>query len=165
MQLGFIGLGTMGRPMALHLMNGGHAMAVFARRAESTRPLAAAGAAVCPTPAAVAGRSEVVFTMVTGTRDVEQVLLGPEGVVHGARPGGLVIDMSTIDPTATRTIISLVGRCNIDATASPETPPANPAMRPQTMAGPATGPARTLAGMLTSGSEPNTASCTGSTPT
>ena len=119
MQLGFIGLGTMGRPMALHLMNGGHAMAVFARRAESTRPLADAGAAVCPTPAAVAGRSAVVFTMVTGTRDVEQVLLGPEGVVHGARPGSLVIDMSTIDPTATRAIAARLGERGVDMLDSP----------------------------------------------
>ena len=119
MQLGFIGLGTMGRPMALHLMGGGHAMAVFARRAESTRPLAEAGAAVCPTPAAVAGRSEVVFTMVTGTRDVEQVLLGPEGVVHGARPGSLVVDMSTIDPTATRAIAARLGERGVDMLDSP----------------------------------------------
>lgn len=119
MQLGFIGLGTMGRPMALHLMNGGHAMAVFARRAESTRPLADAGAAVCPTPAAVAGRSAVVFTMVTGTRDVEQVLLGPEGVVHGARPGSLVIDTSTIDPTATRAIAARLGERGVDMLDSP----------------------------------------------
>ena len=109
----------MGRPMALHLMGGGHAMAVFARRAESTRPLADAGAAVCPTPAAVAGRSEVVFTMVTGTRDVEQVLLGPEGVVHGARPGSLVVDMSTIDPTATRDIAARLGERGVDMLDSP----------------------------------------------
>ncbi len=119
MQLGFIGLGTMGRPMALHLMNGGHGMAVFVRRAEAARPLADAGAAVCPTPAAVAGRSEVVFTMVTGTRDVEQVLLGPEGVVHGARPGSLVVDMSTIDPTATRAIAARLGERGVDMLDSP----------------------------------------------
>ena len=119
MQLGFIGLGTMGRPMALHLMGGGHGMAVFARRAESTRPLADAGAAVCPTPAAVAGRSEVVFTMVTGTRDVEQVLLGPEGVVHGARSGSLVIDMSTIDPTVTRAIAVRLRERGVDMLDSP----------------------------------------------
>ena len=119
MQLGFIGLGTMGRPMALHLMNGGHAMAVFARRAEAAKPLADAGAAVCPTPAAVAARSEVVFTMVTGTRDVEQVVLGPDGVVHGARPGGLVIDMSTIDPAAARDIAARLGERGVDMLDSP----------------------------------------------
>ena len=119
MQLGFIGLGTMGRPMARHLMDGGHGMSVYARRAESTRPLADAGAAVCATPAAVAERSEVVFTMVTGTRDVEQVVLGPDGVVHGARPGTLVIDMSTIDPTATRAIAARLRERAVDMLDSP----------------------------------------------
>ena len=119
MRLGFIGLGTMGRPMARHLMDGGHAMAVFARRAASARPLADAGAAVCPTPAAVAERSEVVFTMVTGTRDVEQVVLGPDGVIHGAPPGTLVVDMSTIDPTATRAIAERLAAQEVDMLDAP----------------------------------------------
>ena len=104
MQLGFIGLGTMGRPMALHLMNGGHAMSVYARRAEAARPLVDHGATACPTPATVAERSDVVFIMVTGTSDVEQVVLGDDGVIQGARRDALVVDMSTMDPTATRAI-------------------------------------------------------------
>ena len=119
MRLGFIGLGTMGRPMARHLMDGGHAMAVYARRAASARPLADAGAAVCATPAAVAERSKVVFTMVTGTRDVEQVVLGPDGVIHGARRGTLVIDMSTIDPAATRAIAEGVAAEGVDMLDAP----------------------------------------------
>ncbi len=104
MQLGFIGLGTMGRPMALHLLNGGHAMSVYARRAEAARPLVDHGATACSTPATVAERSDVVFIMVTGTSDVEQVVLGDDGVIQGARRDALVVDMSTIDPTATRAI-------------------------------------------------------------
>ena len=104
MKLGFIGLGTMGRPMVLHLMTGGHTMSVFARRAEAARPLVDRGATACHSPAAVAERSDVVFTMVTGTSDVEQVILGDDGVIHGMRRGALIIDMSTIDPTATRRI-------------------------------------------------------------
>ena len=119
MQIGFIGLGTMGRPMARHLMDGGHAMAVFARRAESARPLADAGAAVCATPAAVAAASEAVFTMVTGTRDVEQVVLGPEGVVHGARAGSLVVDMSTIDPSAARVMAARLAERGVDMLDAP----------------------------------------------
>ena len=119
MQLGFIGLGTMGRPMALHLMAGGHAMAVFARRAESARPLAEAGATVCATPAAVAEGSEVIFTMVTAARDVEQVVLGPDGIVHGARPGTLVIDTSTIDPAAARAIAALLAERGVDMLDAP----------------------------------------------
>jgi 2-hydroxy-3-oxopropionate reductase len=104
MQLGFIGLGTMGRPMALHLMHGGHAMSVYARRPEAAHPLVEAGATACPSPAAVAERSDIVFTMVTGTSDVEQVVLGEDGVIHGVRRDALVIDMSTIDPAATRAV-------------------------------------------------------------
>ena len=119
MQIGFIGLGTMGRPMARHLMDGGHAMAVFARRAEAARPLADAGATVCATPAAVAAASEAVFTMVTGTRDVEQVVLGPEGVVHGARAGSLVIDMSTIDPAAARAMAARLAERGVDMLDAP----------------------------------------------
>lgn len=119
MQLGFIGLGTMGRPMALHLLAGGHALAVFARRAESARPLAEAGATVCATPAAVAAASEAVFTMVTGTRDVEQVVLGPDGVVHGARAGSLVIDMSTIDPAAARAMAARLAERGVDMLDAP----------------------------------------------
>ena len=75
MQLGFIGLGTMGRPMALHLIGAGHRLAVFARREDAMRPLVDAGALACTTPAAVAERSEIMFTMVTGTADVEQLSL------------------------------------------------------------------------------------------
>ena len=119
MRLGFIGLGTMGRPMALHLMDGGHAMAVFARRAEAAGPLIEAGAVARPTPAAVAERSEVVFTMVTGTRDVEQVVLGPDGIIQGARPGTLVVDMSTIDPAATRAVAGRLRERGVDMLDSP----------------------------------------------
>ncbi len=119
MRLGFIGLGTMGRPMARHLMDGGHDMAVFARRPESARPLAAAGAAVCVNPAAVAERSEVIFTMVTGTRDVEQVVLGPDGIIHGAPRGTLVIDMSTIDPAAARAIAARLAERDVDMLDAP----------------------------------------------
>ena len=119
MNIGFIGLGTMGRPMALHLMNGGHAMSVYARRADAARPLGARGATDCPSPAAVAQRSDVVFTMVTGTNDVEQVVLGDDGVIHGMRRGALIIDMSTIDPTATRRIARTLADQGIDMLDAP----------------------------------------------
>ena len=100
MKLGFIGLGAMGRPMALNLMKGGHEMAVWARRAQSAQPLLDAGARAFATPAEVARNSDVVFTMVTAGQDVEEVVLGRDGIVHGARGGSVVIDCSTI-PTAT----------------------------------------------------------------
>ena len=104
MNIGFIGLGVMGRPMALHLLRAGHDLGVFARRASTVEPLVAAGASPFATAAALAARSDIVITMVTATSDVEQVLLGDQGVLSGARPGTIVIDMSTIAPQGTRRI-------------------------------------------------------------
>jgi 2-hydroxy-3-oxopropionate reductase len=94
----------MGRPMALNLTRAGHRLLVHARRAESMQPLIGAGAEACASPAEVARRAGVVFTMVADTADVEQVILGPDGVLDGIAPGGIVIDMSTISPSATRRI-------------------------------------------------------------
>ena len=119
MQLGFIGLGTMGRPMALHLIGAGHALAVFARREDAMQPLVEAGAVACATPAAVAEQSDITFTMVTGTADVEQVVLGDDGLIHGARAGTLVIDMSTIDPSATRDISRTLAESGVDMLDAP----------------------------------------------
>lgn len=102
MRIGFVGLGVMGRPMALHLVGAGYPLCVYARRSEAAAPLVAAGASRASSPADLAARSDLVITMVTATRDVEEVLLGPDGVASGARSGTIVIDMSTIAPQATR---------------------------------------------------------------
>jgi len=104
MDIGFIGLGMMGRPMALHLVRAGFRVRVYARRDEAAVPLVEAGASRCVTPAELASHSDIIFTMVTATQDVEEVLLGPNGVLSGGRPGTIVIDMSTIAPQATRRI-------------------------------------------------------------
>jgi 2-hydroxy-3-oxopropionate reductase len=104
MRIGFIGLGVMGRPMALHLLRAGYPVRVYARRPEAAAPLVEAGASRAATPAELASQSAVVITMVTATTDVEQVLLGEHGVLSGAKPGTIVIDMSTIAPQATRRI-------------------------------------------------------------
>src|SRR5689334_11413659 len=100
MRVGFIGLGAMGRPVAQHLMRHGHDLAIFARRVEVRDALVAEGARAEASPSAVAAASEVVFTMVTATADVEQVLFGAGGIASGAAPGLLVVDMSTIAPLA-----------------------------------------------------------------
>ena len=102
MKLGFIGLGIMGRPMALNLRRAGHALWVYGRRAETMKPLAGAGATACASPQEVAANADVIFIIVSDTPDVEQVILGEQGVIHGARPGAVVVDMSTISPAATR---------------------------------------------------------------
>ena len=106
MKLGFIGLGVMGRPMALNLMKHGHEMGVYARRAEAAAPLVTAGAARYATPAELAAKAEIVFTMVTNSHDVEEVVLGERGVIHGARAGSVLVDMETISPAVARTVAS-----------------------------------------------------------
>ena len=104
LELGFIGLGAMGRPMALNLMKAGHPMTVYARRQETLEPLVAAGARTAGSPAEVARAADVVFSLVTASADSEEVALGANGIVAGARAGGVVIDMATISPRATRLI-------------------------------------------------------------
>ena len=103
-RVGFIGLGAMGRPMALHLLRAGHGLNVYARRQEAMQPLVDAGASACASPARVAASSDVVFTMVTTGADVEQVVFGPNGVAESARPGLTVVDTSTIPPAVARRI-------------------------------------------------------------
>ena len=104
MKLGFIGLGVMGRPMALHLLKHGHTMGVYARRAESAAPLVAMGATRYETPAALAAQSEVIFTMVTNSLDVEQIVFGPDGIAQGVREGSVLVDMETISPMVARQV-------------------------------------------------------------
>ncbi len=104
MNIGFVGLGVMGRPMALHLLEAGYALRVYARRPNQAAPLIEAGASFSTTLADLASQSDVVITMVTATSDVEEVLLGPDGVLAGAKPGLTAIDMSTIAPQATMRI-------------------------------------------------------------
>jgi 3-hydroxyisobutyrate dehydrogenase-like beta-hydroxyacid dehydrogenase len=112
--IGFIGLGNMGRAMVGHLMAGGHAVRVHARRAEAMQPFVARGAVACNSPAEAARGAAVVFTNVTATTDVEQVLFGPGGVVEGAEPGTIVIDHGTISAAATRGFAARLAEQGID---------------------------------------------------
>ena len=100
MKIGFVGLGIMGRPMALHLKEAGHTIHV-PERASLTDEIRAA-ATVLPDARAVADAAEVVILMVPDTSDVEAALFAPGGVAEGLSPGKLVIDMSSISPTATK---------------------------------------------------------------
>ena len=104
MRVGFVGLGIMGRPMALNLMKGGHTVTVWARRKESMAPLIEAGALGADTPAAVAAQSDVVFSMVADAPDVREVMLGAQGVAQGVHDGLIAVDMSTIPPAAAKGI-------------------------------------------------------------
>ncbi len=102
-QIGFIGLGAMGQVMARHLLEGGHALTVWARRAESTAALAQAGASVAASPADLAAACEVVFLCVTDTAAVEEVVFGSDGIASAAPAARLLVDHSTIHPLSTRT--------------------------------------------------------------
>lgn len=118
-RIGFIGVGTMGSPVVGHLLDKGYLVTVFARRPEAVAPLVARGARAASSPRAVAEASDVVFTMVTGTSDVEQVVFGPDGVAAGLRPGGLLIDMSTIAPEATRAFATRLATQGVDLLDAP----------------------------------------------
>ena len=112
--IGFIGLGNMGRPMAEHLIAGGHTLRLYARRAEAMQPLVARGGRACTSPAEAAHGAAVVITNVTATADVEQVLFGPGGVVEGASGGAIVIDHGTISAAATREFARRLGERGIE---------------------------------------------------
>ena len=102
MKVAFIGLGIMGRPMAINLLKAGHSVFVHGRRPESMAPLVQAGCNGCASMAEAAAQAEVTIIMVSDTHDVKQVLFAEGGVAEGAQPGSVVVDMSTISPTATQ---------------------------------------------------------------
>ena len=104
MIVGFIGLGTMGAPMAANILKGGHRLVVSDVEPEAVAKLTAHGATAARTPAEVAAASEVVITMLPDAPDVERVALGADGIVTGIRTGSVYVDMSTIDPATTRKI-------------------------------------------------------------
>jgi 3-hydroxyisobutyrate dehydrogenase len=121
-RVGFVGLGIMGRPMSENLIKAGYELTVYNRTSRpSTAQLVSMGAKVASSPKQVAQESDVVITNVTDTPDVEQVILGPGGVIEGAKKGLIVIDMSTISPSATRKIaerLSSAGASMLDAPVS-----------------------------------------------
>lgn len=104
MRIGFIGLGNMGSGMCRNLIEAGYTVSACARSERSRQRAGELGTSVADTPAALAAGSDVVITMVTATADVESVVLGGDGVIQGAHPGLVLIDMSTISPEATRRI-------------------------------------------------------------
>ncbi|HEY6204419.1 MAG TPA: NAD(P)-dependent oxidoreductase [Candidatus Limnocylindria bacterium] len=103
-RVGFVGTGIMGAPMARNALKAGFPVTVTNRTLPRAEPLAKDGATVVKTPREVAERSDIVVTMVPNTPHVEAAVFGPDGVAAGAREGLLLIDMSTISPTATREI-------------------------------------------------------------
>lgn len=101
MKVAFIGLGTMGEPMALNILKAGHDLVVNNRTRSKEELLAAHGAKRAIMPLEAAREAEVIITCLSDTPDVEEVVLGDNGIIHGAQAGSVVVDMSTISPEAT----------------------------------------------------------------
>lgn len=116
MKIGFIGLGIMGRPMALNLLKGGHQVAVWARRAESMQPLLDAGAVAAASPAEVAKGQDLVISMVADAPDVADVM---RGVASAGNRGLVAVDMSTIAPVAARAIHAELAAAGVDFVDAP----------------------------------------------
>jgi 3-hydroxyisobutyrate dehydrogenase-like beta-hydroxyacid dehydrogenase len=98
----------MGSPMALNLVRAGYPVTVYNRTPEKTRPLAEAGAAVAGSLAELAKDSEIVITMVSDSAALQDVVLGPDGLLDSLQPGAVLIDMSTVDPKISRQVAEAV---------------------------------------------------------
>jgi 3-hydroxyisobutyrate dehydrogenase len=103
-RIGFIGLGLMGAGMSQNILKAGYPLTVWNRTESKMKPLIELGAKAAATPKEVAENSDIVVSIVTDSPDVEEVLLGPNGAIHGASAGDIFIDMSTISPIATKKI-------------------------------------------------------------
>ncbi len=120
LRVGFVGLGIMGRPMALNLIKAGFSLTGWNRSDnDRLREVAAAGGRRAASPREVAEASDVIITNVTDSADVEAVILGENGVAAGAQSGAVVIDMSTISPDVTRTIAATLKRQGVEMIDAP----------------------------------------------
>lgn len=104
MNIGFVGLGIMGRPMAKNLLKAGHTLVVYDIVAASVDDVVAAGAQAAGSAADAAARSELTITMLPDGPDVEAAVLGPAGVLEGAQPGSIIVDMSSINPVSAQKV-------------------------------------------------------------
>src|SRR5262245_64409488 len=102
--IGFIGLGIMGRPMAKNLLKAGHSLVVHSRSRGPVDEIVSAGAKAGSSPNDVAARCDVLITMLPNSPDVEQVALGKDGIIEGAKAGLIFVDMSTISPIVSQKI-------------------------------------------------------------
>ena len=119
MKVAFIGMGTMGAPMALNLLKAGHDVTVHNRTRDRELPVAEAGAKRADSPQAAAERADVIITCVSDTPDVEAVILGEKGIIQGAAAGAIVVDMSTISPTATQKIATALANKGVHLVDAP----------------------------------------------
>ena len=118
-KIGFIGLGIMGQPMARNLLKAGYPLVVHNRSRAAVEALAAEGAQTAMSPKEVAEQSDIVITMLPDSPDVEQVVLGPDGVAEGIRAGSLFVDMSTIAPGTARKVYETLHAKKVESLDAP----------------------------------------------
>ena len=119
MRIGFIGLGRMGHHMVAHLQRAGHDLVVFDGRREAGKEALSRGARWAETPADAARQAEIVMSSLPGPKEVEQVALGESGIIAGAQPGTVYIDLSTSSPTSIRHIQAVLGTRGIRVADAP----------------------------------------------
>lgn len=121
LKVGFIGLGLMGKPMALNIHKRGFPLSVYNRSPKRLEDFKKLGVTICSSPAEVAKNSDVVITMVTAPKDVKEVMLGASGVARGASKGLIAIDMSTIGPSAAKEIAKSLKKYGVEFIDAPVT--------------------------------------------
>ena len=117
--LGFIGLGIMGKPMAVHLLKAGHRVFVYDLNPLPVHELSAKGAAACRSNKEVAEKSDIIILMLPDTPDVESALFGKEEVAEGVKKGSVVVDMSSISPIATKEFAKKLGEMGVEMLDAP----------------------------------------------
>lgn len=126
-RIGFIGLGLMGNPMTRRLLDGGYVVTVWNRTAEKAKPLLEAGARWAGSPKEVAANSDMVITMVADSHASEEVICGASGLLEGAHPGLVLIDMSSVDPDTARSIAQQARAVGVEMLDAPVTGSTGPA--------------------------------------
>jgi 2-hydroxy-3-oxopropionate reductase len=119
MNIGFIGLGIMGKPMAKNLLKAGHKLVVYDIQEEPVKELAHAGATAGESPRDVAARNELIITMLPNSPHVKQAVLGKNGVIEGAKPGSILVDMSSIAPLVSREVAAELASKGIEMLDAP----------------------------------------------
>ena len=118
-KIGFIGMGIMGQPMSLNLIKAGFDVTAYNRTESKTKPIVVAEGKSASSPKETAENSDIIITIVSDTPDVEEVILGENGVINGAKEGSVVIDMSTISPSATQEIAERLSEKGIEMLDAP----------------------------------------------
>ena len=119
MKVGFIGLGIMGKPMSKNMLKAGYDLVVMDHQQAPVDELVAAGAASADSPKAVAEQTEIIITMLPNSPHVKEVVLGENGIIEGAKPGTVVIDMSSIAPLASKEVYGELEKIGVDLLDAP----------------------------------------------